>query len=123
MSHPIVERRRREQSERNARAAAWAESLATRLDVLAAVVFGSVARGDFNRWSDIDVLVVARGLPQGARERLALLGADAPLGVQPVGWTPEELAERAARRDPIARECATLGVVVYGSLPRTPAAR
>lgn len=117
MSHPIVERRRREQSERIAQAAAWAKRLSARLEVEAVVVFGSVARGDFNKWSDVDVLVVARGLPENARDRLALLGIDTPLGVQPVGWTPEELAARSARRDPIARECETVGVVVYGSLP------
>jgi hypothetical protein len=119
LSHPILERRRREQGERIAETSAWAKRLAARLDVVAVAVFGSVARGDFNKWSDVDVLVVARGLPDGARERIALLGADAPLGVQAVGWTPEEFATRSARRDPIARECESVGVWVYGSLPRS----
>jgi predicted nucleotidyltransferase len=123
MTHPILERRRREQSERIRQVEAWAVQLAERLDVVAVVVFGSVARGDFNKWSDVDVLVVARGLPEGARDRLALLGADSPLGVQPIGWTPEELARRVARRDPIARECEAVGVVVYGALDLAPAAR
>ena len=43
--------------------------------------------------------------------------ADAPPGLQPVGWTPAELAERRRRGDPIARECDTVGVVVYARLP------
>jgi len=117
MSHPLVERRRSEQSERIRTAQEWAERLSRRLDVAAAVVFGSVARGDFNKWSDLDVLVVARGLPEDGRERLDLLMRDAPPGLQPVRWTPGELAARRQRRDPIALECDAVGVVVFGSLP------
>jgi hypothetical protein len=117
VSHAILERRRAEQDARIGTAREWAVRLATRLEVTAAVVFGSSARGDFNRWSDIDVLIVSPALPAGARERLELLGRDAPPGVQPVGWTPEELAARRLRRDPIARECDSCGVVVQGALP------
>ena len=116
MSHPVLERRRSEQTALIRAAREWAERLAQRLDVVAAVVFGSVARGDFNKWSDIDVLVVARGLPEGARERLDLLMEDAPPGLQPVGWTPDELSARRRRGDPIARECDGAGVVVFGGL-------
>jgi hypothetical protein len=117
MSHPVLERRRSEQAERIRTAKEWAERLARRLDVVAAVVFGSVARGDFNKWSDLDVLVVVRELPASGRERLEILMRDAPPGLQPVGWTPEELAARRERRDPIARECDAVGVAVFGTLP------
>lgn len=117
MTHPILVRRRSEQEARIRCAADWAHELAKRLDLVAVVVFGSSARGDFNKWSDIDVLVVANDLPQGARERLAFLSEDAPVGVQPVGWTPDELADRRRRRDPIARECDGVGVMVLGALP------
>lgn len=117
MTHPIVERREAEQAAQITRAAMWALAVAGRLDVVAVVVFGSVARGDFNKWSDLDVLVVARGLPETARERIEVLMVDAPPGLQPIGWTPEELAERRQRRDPIATECDALGVVVFGALP------
>lgn len=117
MSHPIVERRRSEQQDRIQCASHWAGCLSERVDLIAAVVFGSVARGDFNKWSDLDVLVIARELPPGARERLELLMADAPPGLQPVGWTPEELAARRLRGDPIARECDSVGVTVFGHVP------
>ncbi|MBA2317030.1 MAG: nucleotidyltransferase domain-containing protein [Euzebyales bacterium] len=57
---------------------------------LAAVaVFGSVARGDFNVWSDVDVLIVADGLPDDYWSRLVVLG-DAPCGIEPVAWTSSE---------------------------------
>ncbi len=62
------------------------------------------------------MLVVSATLPAGARERLELLTKDSPPGVQPVGWTPQELRERRRRRDPIAVECDAVGVVVRGRL-------
>jgi predicted nucleotidyltransferase len=117
VTHPLVERRRRERAELIERVRAWASGVAERVAIEAVVVVGSVARGDFNKWSDTDVLVVARALPAGARARLELLHAGAPPGVQPVAWTPDELAQRRQRRDPIAVEADAVGVVVYGRLP------
>ncbi len=114
MTHPLIQRRLAERAARIDRAAAWAARLAQRLDLVAAVVFGSTARGDFNKWSDLDVLVVARELPLDVRDRLALVMADSPPGLQPVAWTPEELLERRRRRDPIVEECGSVGVVVWG---------
>lgn len=123
MTHPVLERRRRQRDARLEVARRWVPALTDRLarcgvTVRAVVVVGSVARGDFNKWSDLDVLVVADPLPDGARERLALLTEDAPPGLQPVGWTPGELARRRDRRDPIAVEADTVGVVAAGALPR-----
>ena len=114
---PVVERRRAEQRARIEMAAAWAEQLAARQEVTAVVVFGSTARGDFNKWSDVDVLVVAPELPGDWRTRAALLMSGAPPGLQPVGWTPAELDERRRRGDPMARESDTVGVTVHGRLP------
>lgn len=117
MSHPVLERRRAEQQDRIRMASAWARGVGDSTDVVAAVVFGSTARGDFNKWSDIDVLLIAQKLPADARERLAWLMTDAPPGLQPVGWTPAEWATRCRRRDPIALECMKIGIPVLGSLP------
>jgi uncharacterized protein len=67
----------------------YVERLSRRLPLVAAAVVGSVARGDFNVWSDVDVLVVAEGLPERTPDRGSLLVADAPGGVQPVGSPPK----------------------------------
>ncbi len=120
MTHPVVARRRAEQAARIERARVWAAELPSDLNVVAVVVVGSVARGDFNRWSDLDVLVIAEALPATGRERLELLHRDAPPGLQPVSWTSADLAGRRRRGDPMAVEATTVGVVVRGSLPPLP---
>lgn len=113
----IVARRTAERDEAIGVARAYATDLATRLPLVAVVVFGSYARGDFNTWSDIDVLVVADQLPTDGRRRLDLLWSCRPGGLEPVGWTPEELEVRRRRRDPIATEADRVGVTVHGTLP------
>jgi len=116
VTHPVVERRRREQAALVARARAWAQELAARVDGLrAVVVFGSVARGDFNKWSDIDVLVVADGLPDGFRARGELL-SPVPPGIEPIAWTPAELAAAQARGNPIVGEAREAGIVLHGTI-------
>lgn len=117
MTHPVVLRRQRQQAAQIERARRWAADLAERLPLVAAVVVGSVARGDFNKWSDLDVLLIVEDLPDDPGERLALLHQGAPPGLQPVGWTPAELAARRARRDPLAVEADRVGVLVHGTLP------
>lgn len=111
----IVERRRRERAELLEAAERFAEGLDPDLEVRSAVVFGSVARGDFNVWSDIDVLVIADQLPERPQDRAAVLGA-APR-ISPVAWTPAELRRQSDASNPIAREALESGVLVRGIRP------
>jgi predicted nucleotidyltransferase len=78
------------------------------------VVVGSVARGDFNRWSDVDTVVVAEGFADTLLERLAQLGPR-PAGVEPAAWRPEEAKARLARADPMAVEAMDRGIWLVGS--------
>lgn len=113
----VAGRRRAERAAALAAAASYVEDLAGELPVIAAVVFGSYARGDFNTSSDIDVLVVSDALPIGFRQRLDLLWRHRPPGIEPVGWTVAELADRRCRHDPIAVEADRVGIIVAGALP------
>jgi uncharacterized protein len=113
----VLAERRRERDDLIGLARGYAEQLATRVLVRAAVVVGSVARGDFNVWSDVDVVVVVDDLPARALDRAGLLLQDAPPRVQPVGYTSAELAEANARGNPLVREAFELGVPVVGKLP------
>ena len=82
-------------SERLDEAARFARSIPSGVQVVAVVVVGSVARGDFHDRSDIDVLVIAGGLPPDPAERLLALGwpsVDVPR------VEPRRLERRGVRR-------------------------
>lgn len=102
-------------------ARSYAECLSRRTSITSVVVAGSVARGDFNVWSDVDVIVVADQLPERAVDRAALLLADAAGGIQPIGYTPHELVEARRRGDRLVRSALDDGVVVFGTPVTEPA--
>ena len=89
-------------------------------DLVAAVVYGSVARGDFNVWSDIDLLLIRSRLPARMPDRLAALADRAPAGVQALAWTPEEFTKAHRAGNPIAAEAQARGVVLHGAEARDP---
>lgn len=106
--------RRREQEALVELAREYVERLAVRLPVVAAAIAGSVARGDFNVWSDVDVVVIADGLPARAPERNGLLLEDAPPRVQPVGFEPEEFALALRRGNRLAVEALEGDLILRG---------
>jgi ribosomal protein S18 acetylase RimI-like enzyme len=110
----IIRQRRRDREALIAMADRYVKALSGRLQIVAAVVAGSVARGDFNVWSDVDVAVVARGLPDRLPDRSAVLVTDAPSGVQPVGFLPEEFESAWRKGNTLVREAVERGVVLVG---------
>lgn len=92
----------------------FAEALQERLGARVVMLAGSLARGDFNVWSDIDLLVVADHLPDRLPDRLALLHEGAPARVQIIGFTPHELRVAAARRNRLVLDAAAYGIVLAG---------
>ncbi len=84
------------------------------MPIVAAVVVGSVARGDFNVWSDIDVIVIADALPDSALDRQTLFLDCVLPGVQPVAFTPGEFTAALAKGNRLAREALESGVVLAG---------
>lgn len=119
MTSAVIARRLRERAESLDRVRRWAEHQATGIPTLSAVVvFGSVARGDFNLWSDTDVLVVVGELPDDWLERCELL-APVPPGLEVVIWTVDELADARRKANPVAVEADDVGVTAWGELPAT----
>lgn len=118
----VIARRRRWRQQLLDQARRFADRLGPDLDVRAVVVFGSVARGDFNDRSDIDVLVVAGQLLEHPSDRLQALGwPGSEHRVEPVACTPAEHVQRRRKRDPIAVEADEAGVWLVGSPPTPPA--
>ena len=109
----ILERRRAAQRALVGRAERLAGALGSDLGVSAVVVFGSVARGDFNLWSDVDVLVVVAGAGDDVVDRVRSAGRDIGL-IAPVVWTPAQFRAQLHRRDPIAVESVERGLWLVG---------
>jgi uncharacterized protein len=84
--------------------------LSARVPIREAAVVGSVARGDFNVWSDVDVVVVADELPERLLDRLDVLMEGRPPRVEPIGFTPAELEDARRRRNPLVIELDTIGI-------------
>jgi predicted nucleotidyltransferase len=119
MTHPVIERRRAEQREKIACVDRYIRTLKLRLPIEGAWVVGSVARGDFNVWSDIDVVVVAPGLPLQLLARADLFH-DKPPGLQIVAYTPQEFDAALEKKNPLTIEATTVGVELAQSGEKPP---
>lgn len=75
----------------------YAQRVRRRLGVAKVYLYGSVARGDFNLESDLDILVVAAALPKDPWERARLLYALRQGREEPKGLLPEEFAQLEAK--------------------------
>ena len=62
------------------------------LDVRGILLFGSVARNDAKEQSDVDILVVASGLPD-IKERYGFITVKKPSRIEDIWMTPDELVE------------------------------
>lgn len=112
-----LERRRVEREQRLALAREHVERVGRRIPVTGAVVAGSIARGDFNLWSDIDVVVVSDALPAPGPARDQALAGEAAPGLELHGYTSAEFIHSLGRGDRLALEAAERGVVLFGALP------
>lgn len=65
-------------------------------------VFGPVARGDFTKESDTDVLVISDELPVDRKRRLDGIfdARTVAAEIEPIGWLASEWREREANNDP-----------------------
>jgi predicted nucleotidyltransferase len=93
-------------------ARAHAQALARRFRVRRAAVVGSVARGDFNVWSDVDLLVVADDLPERVPDRLAAVMEGRPPRIEVIAMTPAEFDEARRRGNRLVQEMDSIGVEV-----------
>ncbi len=81
---------------------------------ITAVIIGSYARGDFNVWSDVDVLLISDYFLGNPIERLRHI--DPPSGVEVIPLRIHEFRRLRERGDPIAVEADTIGIVVRDDL-------
>ena len=84
------------------------------------VLFGSQARGEPDENSDVDLLVVRRGIVSERGSNLEIRRAfDEIPGVPPpftlLSKTPERIAERLAARSPFYEDIVLGGVILYAA--------
>ncbi|ABL79081.1 DNA polymerase, beta domain protein region [Thermofilum pendens Hrk 5] len=79
-----------------------------------AVLVGSYARGDFNEWSDVDVVLVSGEFKGGPLERLKAI--EVPPGYEVIPLTPEEFERLLERGDQLALEAVERGVKLRDDL-------
>ncbi|MEM1582653.1 MAG: nucleotidyltransferase domain-containing protein [Candidatus Bathyarchaeia archaeon] len=107
----IIEERRRLREKRIEEAREWASRIRLRVT---AILIGSFARGDFNLWSDVDILVISEDFVGSPLERLK--GLDAPPGYQVIALTPREFKVLLMRGEPMVKEATEYGVVLRDDL-------
>jgi len=90
----------------------YVESLSKRYQPITAVVYGSVARGDFNLWSDIDLMIITDGLPQHPLKRAEVLYEKILPGLEPKGYTLAEFTKMRANGHPFIRRVLEEGIPI-----------
>lgn len=107
----VIEKRTRLREQVIRRASNWAERLPIKAT---AILTGSYARGDFNLWSDVDILLVSEDFKGGPVERLKAL--DIPSRFQVIPLTPKEFRRLLTRRDHLALEAVESGIMLRDDL-------
>jgi predicted nucleotidyltransferase len=77
------------------------------------MLYGSYARGDYTESSDIDVCVVAEGLPEDIFVRRSLSGLHKVKNLNPVGFHPDEFLEELKRPNFFLYDVLKEGIVIY----------
>jgi len=111
--YKIVEEKIKRQNELIQKAKDYVKELSAKLEIVEAYVIGSVARGDFNDGSDIDVVIIARNLPRHPLERMKLLYENIPALVEPKAYTEQEFSKLLQKGNPIVIECNKIGIKIY----------
>ncbi len=111
----VLAGRRAEWRRRVEAARRFAYKLRERLAPATAVVIGSTARGDFNVWSDIDVVVVSDKLPDNPLRRFDMLLDALEPGVEPIPLRRRDALRLAEKGAPMVEEIVS-GIPIYDDL-------
>ena len=107
----ILEKRRKMRESVIRKSLEWVSSLPFKLT---AILIGSYARGDFNLWSDVDILLISREFKGNPVERL--MSIDFPAGFQVIPLTEKEFKILLKRRESLILEAKEKGVILRDDL-------
>lgn len=83
------------------------------------VLIGSYARGDFNEWSDIDVLIVVRSEdpnPMKRYDKIIPIIMKTKLPIEPIIITKTEFKHGLKKQNPLIIEAIKAGIVIVDDL-------
>jgi len=106
----IFRERKRIMEEALQKAREWAKGIPFKAK---AILIGSYARGDFNLWSDIDVMVIAE-FDNRPIDRLKNI--DYPPGFEVIPLRPKEFKRLLEKKDPLALEALSIGILLRDDL-------
>lgn len=91
------------------------ERIVKRFDPLRIILFGSFARGEAQRWSDIDLLVILPSAPDRRETTIDILRSlsDSPIPVDIIVTDPEQIARRGNQIGTVLRPALRDGKVLY----------
>lgn len=110
--YKALERREREREKAIQLASEYVSRLKGDVEILAAILYGSFARGDFNYGSDIDILIISDSLPRDILKRIDLLYRYVQEGIEPKGYTQEEFLRIYHTNNPLAMDALENGEVL-----------
>lgn len=97
----IVEKRKRELRERIELAREFLRSIYEYLRPMTAIIIGSTARGDFNQWSDVDLVLVSDRFPENPMDRFRMVELKILPGIEPIPLRTADLMRLVEKRSPV----------------------
>lgn len=92
--------------------AEYSKVVSSKLGKFTCVLYGSMARGDYNVWSDIDFLVISDKLPENPLKRLEFLYSLTETPIEVKGYTRNEFLKMIEKRNPIALDSLVEGKII-----------
>ena len=87
-------------------------------DVESVIVFGSIARGEASRGSDIDLAVIANAGWDGRSDLEDAVRTSVGNGCEVLVFTPDQFQQLARSGEPVVSDVLRDGVALIGSMPR-----
>lgn len=107
----IIKQRERKRVEIIETAEQWALNLNFKVSV---ILIGSYARGDFNLWSDVDVLLISDVFKKNPIDRLRRI--DPPPGFQVIPINIREFKKLYCKGDILVKEALKYGIILRDDL-------
>ncbi|MCD6254776.1 MAG: nucleotidyltransferase domain-containing protein [Deltaproteobacteria bacterium] len=100
----IIKRRKRELRKRVELARGFLQSIYGYLSPMTAIIIGSTARGDFNQWSDIDLVIISDRFPENPIDRFRMVELRILPGIEPIPLRTADLMRLVEKKAPVLED-------------------